>query len=140
MKSDILLLKVSWFFLTQIFIGCDNAKQDQPAKQFVDISARNIEVKKKIEEINQSLSKAVIANDYETQLKYFSEDAVIEPPPGPTVKGKSEIRKGFEKNRLENVTFHSHSATTQDLWVCGDRVHEKGKWGWLRVQINQKLQ
>jgi ketosteroid isomerase-like protein len=133
MKSTAAVLVLNSLFLGHVFIGCDNARQNQPVTQPTTIQAKDIEVRKTIEEIGQLLSKAVIAKDYETQLKYFSENAVIEPPFGPAVKGKKEIQRGVDQNSTDSVTFHSYNTTIEDLWVCGDKVYDKGKWGMSRT-------
>jgi ketosteroid isomerase-like protein len=117
----------------QILLGCKDARQRQPAEGSVTAKVKDSEVRKTIEEISTLLSKASIANDYETQLKYFTEDAVIEPPLGPAVKGKMEIRKGFGQNIKDSIIVHSHNTTIEELWVCGDKVYDRGKWGLSRT-------
>jgi len=77
-------------------------------------------------------------NDYDTQLKYFSENAIIVPPLGPVLQGRSDIGEGFEKNAKDNVVVHSFNATIEDFWVCGDRVYERGKWAMAQSSKKSK--
>jgi len=129
MKSNSVILLLSSFVLGQMLGGCDKPKHDELATQSVTVNAKDDDVRKTIERISDLLSKAALENDFETQLKYFTEDAIINPPLGPEVRGKAEIRKGFEKSREVGYTVHSHNTTARDLWVCGNRVYERGKWG-----------
>ncbi|MBK8944071.1 MAG: hypothetical protein IPM32_02265 [Ignavibacteriae bacterium] len=82
----------------------------------------------RIEQITIELNKAVIENDYETQLKYFTNNAVIAPPLGPKLEGKKAIKKAYEKNIDDNVVIHSFNAKIEDMWSCDDRIYEKGTW------------
>jgi ketosteroid isomerase-like protein len=129
MKTDLVILLLSSFILGQMLGGCDRSRHDEPAAQSLTADAKDHDVRKAIESISDLLSKAALENDFETQLKYFTEDAIINPPLGPEAKGKAEIRKGFGKSREVGYAVHSHNTTTRDLWVCGDRVYERGKWG-----------
>lgn len=119
--------------LGYLLLGCENTRQDRTTQESVAAQVKDGEVRKAIEDINTLLSKAVIANEYETQLKYFTEDAVIEPPLGPALKGKMDIRKGFGENVKDSIIVRSHDTTIEELWVCGDKVYETGKWGMSRT-------
>lgn len=115
-------------FLSILFISCYNKQDNQTADKNNSVQFNDIEIRSKIDKITQVLNKAVLENDYETQLKYFTEEAIIAPPIGSVVRGKKAIKDGFDKNVKENVVLHSFNATIEDLWVCGDRVYERGKW------------
>lgn len=115
-------------FLSILFISCNNKQDNQTADKINNVPFNDLEIKSKIDKITQALNKAVLENDYETQLKYFTEEAIIAPPIGSVIRGKNAIKDGFDKNVKENVVLHSFNATIEDLWVCGDRVYERGKW------------
>jgi ketosteroid isomerase-like protein len=71
---------------------------------------------------------ALLPGDYPTQLRYFTDDAIIAPPLGPLVKGKSSIKEGFERNVRDGVVVLSFNATMEDFWTCGRHVYERGSW------------
>jgi len=138
MKLFAKLFLLCSFLVSILFISCNN-KQDSQASNIIDkISINDLDVRKKIDEINNLFNKAVLAGDYETQLKYFTENAIIAPPIGPVAEGKSAIKEGYEKNMKMNVVFHSFNSTTEDFWVCGDRVYERGKWAFSQSSIKSK--
>jgi hypothetical protein len=95
MKANLVILLLSSFFLGQMLGGCDRSRHNEPGTQYVTISAKDNDVRKAIERTSDLMSKAVIEDDFDTQLKYFTEEAIINPPLGPEVRGKAEIRKGF---------------------------------------------
>lgn len=127
MKLSKILVLFS-FLISILFISCDNKQDNQTTDKSNNLKINDSDIKSKIEKITQILNKAVLSGDYETQLKYFTEDAIIAPPIGPVIKGKNAIRDGFDRNAKENVVLHSFNATIEDLWVCGDRVYERGTW------------
>jgi uncharacterized protein (TIGR02246 family) len=51
----------------------------------------------KINEINQTATKAALARDFETWAALFLDDAVVNPPNEPAVKGRAAIRAWLEK-------------------------------------------
>jgi ketosteroid isomerase-like protein len=129
MKTSLVILWVASFILCQTLAGCQKPTNDKAVPPSANVQTRDDDVRKKIERISDLLSKAALENDFDAQLKYFTEDAIINPVLGPEVRGKAEIRKGFEKSRKAGYAVHSHNTTTRDIWVCGDRVYERGKWG-----------
>ncbi|MFH0736717.1 MAG: hypothetical protein V1773_19360 [bacterium] len=114
-----------------LLIGCDNIKEPTPIQKPVSGLNNEEEIIDKIEKTNQLLNKAVLDGDYETQLKYFTQNAIIDPPLDPEIKGKNNLRASFEKNKKENVIFHSFSGTIKNYWVCGNKVYETGQWSLL---------
>jgi len=52
---------------------------------------------RKINEINQTAMKAALAKDFETWAALFLDDAVVNPPNEPAVKGRAAIRAWLEK-------------------------------------------
>jgi len=138
MKLFNILFLLCFFLISLLFIGCNNQQDNQTVDKINNVPINDLEVRKKIDEINDLLNKAVLAGDYETQLKYFTESAIIAPPIGPVAEGKSAIKDGYEKNVKMKVVFHSFNVTTVDLWVCGDRVYERGKWAFSQSSIKSK--
>ena len=91
MKSQPVIVLLSSIILGQTLGGCDKPVLDQAAPPSATVQTKDDEVRKRIERISDLLSKAALENDFETQLKYFTEDAIINPPLGPEVRGKAEI-------------------------------------------------
>jgi len=87
------------------------------------------DVRAKLTEINRKIENAVLQGDYDTQLSCFANDVIIDHPLEPPVSGKDALRAQFDRNRNEGLKYHSFSGTVEDLWVCGDRVYERGTWG-----------
>lgn len=116
------------FLISILFISCNNKQDSQAFNKIKNVPISDLEIKDKIEKITEILNKAILNNDYETQLKYFTESAIIAPPIGPVAEGKGAIKEGYEKNKKMNLVVHSFNGTIEDLWVCGDRVYERGKW------------
>jgi ketosteroid isomerase-like protein len=134
-KTLILILPV----LTIALVNCESTKNARPINKTINVSGNELEIKKKIEKITQSINKAVLENDYDTQLKYFTENAIIVPPLGPVANGKNAIKDGFERNIKENVVVHSFNATIEDLWVSDNRVYERGKWAMAQSTSRSKI-
>lgn len=86
-------------------------------------------VQHKLEEIGQILNKATLEGDYETLLKYHTDDAIIKADMRPAIKGKSALREEFEKNKKAGARVHSFSTATEAMWICGDEVYERGTFG-----------
>ena len=87
------------------------------------------QVQKKLEEISQILNKATLEGDYETLLSCHTDDAIIKPDFSPAIKGKRALREQYEKNKREGGKIHSFSATTEDMWIRGDEIYERGTFG-----------
>ena len=87
------------------------------------------EIRQKLEGINRTMERAELENDYSTQLKYFTDDIMIDHPLEPPLRGKESLKARYERNQKEGVKYHSVSSTMEDLWVSGDRVYERGTWG-----------
>ncbi|MFH0733165.1 MAG: DUF4440 domain-containing protein [bacterium] len=138
MKLFTKIFVLSTLLISILFISCNNKQGKQTVDKNNNIPMNDLEVRKKIDGINNLLNKAVLAGDYETQLKYFTENAIVVPPIGPIAEGKSAIKDGYEKNIKMNVVFHSFNITTEDFWVCGDRVYERGKWAFSQSSIKSK--
>lgn len=52
---------------------------------------------RKLDEVSQTAVKAALAKDFETWAALFLDDAVVNPPNEPAVKGRAAIRAWLEK-------------------------------------------
>jgi ketosteroid isomerase-like protein len=101
----------------------DNQKQSAAAEG--DLK----EIRATITQISQRMEQAVLANDYETQLSFMADDVIIDPPLEPPIRGKAAVQERNARAQQEGVKFRSFSGATEDLWVSGNRVYERGTWG-----------
>lgn len=125
-KSFLLLVLISF---TLVFISCD--KKDNPSQnnQVKNDSTTTSSPEKILKEINEQLQKAVLENDYETQLKFYTEDAVCVPIFHSALKGKSEIRQAYMEQKKKGVKFHSFNANINKIWKCDNEIYEYGTFG-----------
>jgi ketosteroid isomerase-like protein len=137
MKTNSTLAGFLLFSLALLTVSCEEIAWKRPKEQPegskpgqpLVITDSIGEVRKQIEEINQLLEIAILQGDYETQLSYFTDDVMIDPPVQPVVTGRKAIRDGYEINKKDSVVYNAFDATTEDLWVCNDKVYERGSWG-----------
>jgi ketosteroid isomerase-like protein len=127
MKPRLLVPLLPVFLLSLHLATCgqkqEELKQTSPAQS--DIK----EIRATIDQINKRGEEAILANDFDTQLSFFTDDIVIDPPLEPPIKGKAAVRERQAVGQREGMKYHSFSGTTEDLWVCGDKVYERGTWG-----------
>jgi len=116
------------FILVFLFTSCENQNTPKEVKEIVAVDTTNT-LRAKIESINSSLNKAMLAGDYETMLKYYTEDIIVSPGLNPTAKGKAAIRESYEKYKKMQVKYHSFDGTIEDIWESGDKVYERGTFG-----------
>lgn len=109
------------------FLTCGQKQADQ--KQNYAAQSDLQEIRATIEQINKKMEKAALANDFATQLFYFTDDILIDHPLEPPIRGKAAIQERQSRGRREGVQYRSFSGTTEDLWACGERVYERGTWG-----------
>lgn len=109
----ILLTLALMLLLSQAFYAQDNLEN----------------VQKKLAEISQILNKATLEGDYETLINCHTDDAIVKPDFVPAIKGKRALREQYEKNKKAGAKIHSFSATTEDMWIRGDEVYERGTFG-----------
>ena len=94
-------------------------------------NAQNLSKEKnqKLDEIASLLDRAMIDGDYDTILKYNTDDIVIMPGFSPSIKGKTGLEKAYEKNKKDGLKYHSFSGTPEKRWVCGNEIYEYGTFG-----------
>ena len=116
------------FALIFSFISCETQNTPKEIKDNVTVDTSKT-LRSMVEKINDVLDKAMLEGDYETLLKYYTEDIIVSPGMNPTVRGKEALKEAYEKNRKKELKFHSFSGTIEDLWDCGEKVYERGKFG-----------
>ena len=102
MKSinNILLL----LFLILSFISCNNpgeeSKENVQQEKITDL--QDGDFKSTLKEINSVLDQAVLDGDYETLLKYYTDDVILMPSFEPAIRGKNDLREKYKKNKEYN--------------------------------------
>jgi ketosteroid isomerase-like protein len=87
------------------------------------------EAVKQTKEINRIIEKAVKESDYETVLKYHTEDVIIKPDFVEAIKGKAELREQYRQNKKIGLKIHAYDGVVEAMWICGDKVYERGIFG-----------
>lgn len=84
------------------------------------------ELIKKIESLNKEFSKAVLANDFDGQLKFYTEDAYLLPNYEKMMIGKKEMRLANEKVKQAPPKMLSFNLYTKDITQSGKFIVEIG--------------
>ncbi len=87
------------------------------------------DIRASLEAINKKMELAVLAGSYETQASMFTDDMIIDTPFDPPIRGKNAFLAQGQRARREGMKYHSFSGTVEDIWMCGDKVYERGTWG-----------
>jgi ketosteroid isomerase-like protein len=113
----------------------EKPKEDiQAAKTETD---RPSDFKARLEAANRELEKAALNGEYETILRYYTDDVVLAPEFHQLVRGKAAVRELYQKMRELGVRYHSFNASAEEISVCGREVIEYGTFG-LSVSSREK--
>lgn len=78
----------------------------------------------KINEVTEAFLKAALAKDWATVAALYTDDAVLNPPNEPAVKGRAAIRIWMEK--FPSITdFKASNVTVEG---CDDRAYVRGTY------------
>jgi ketosteroid isomerase-like protein len=127
MKPRLLVLQPLILLLSLSLVTCSQKKED--LKQSGPIQSDLKEVQTTIAQISLKMQQAVLENDFATQLSFLTDDILIDSPLEPPIKGKAALQEGEARAQKEGMKYRSFSGTTEDLWLCGDKVYERGTWG-----------
>jgi ketosteroid isomerase-like protein len=123
MKSINFLKSLLLFILIVAFISCENKKEEtKTVKQFSNLE----EV---LKETNQKIEKAIFESDYETLLKFYTDDVVFMPNFHSVLRGKSAVRESYEEQQKAKVKIHSFNARIDKIWSHGNEIFEYGTFG-----------
>jgi len=122
-SAAIIIIIVSFLF------SCKNPDLRTEVKAKSEKADDNPDILQKINNINAILGKAVRTYDYETIIKYHTDDAIISPGLGPSIQGKEAMRKSYTENKKMEVVYHSFETNNIALWESGDKVYERGTYG-----------
>jgi len=125
--STILLITI----LIILLISCNNPGEEskENLQQEKKVVLENADFKSTLQEINKVLDKAVLDGDYETILKYYTDDVILMPSFEPAIRGKDALREEYKKNKKAGVKYHAFNGKPEKMWACGNEVFEYGKFG-----------
>ncbi|UCH65449.1 MAG: hypothetical protein JSW63_12730 [Ignavibacterium sp.] len=129
MKLTIIFLPLA--FLAILFSSCDSPKNESKIniEQETKAGLMDDDFKSTLKEINQVMDKAILDGDYETLLKYYTDDVIVMPIFEPAIRGKKELREAYKKNKKAGVKYHAFNGNPEEMWSCGKEVFEYGKFG-----------
>ena len=105
----------SILLILAVFISC------QPQQ---DINV----LQSQVDEINKTITKAMLEGDFESILKLYTNDAISLPSYEPMIKGIEALKAQNEKQKEMPMNMKSFSLSTTDLWVSGNFVVEIGTY------------
>ncbi len=129
MKFAIKILPLTFLFV--FLLSCNNSREEStinPQQQKL-IDSLDEDFKSTLQKINGVMDKAVLDGDYETLLKYYTDDVVVMPIFEPPIRGKNALREAYKKNKKAGVKYHAFNAMPEKIWSCGKEVFEYGKFG-----------
>lgn len=126
MKKGNLFIRLSLCILVFALISCNNLKENKQEKNEITKPSNFGDV---LKEINLQIEDAVLKGDYETVLKFYTDDVILVPNSQPSLKGKSAVRESYLKQVKAGVRFHSFNARADKIWECGNEVYEYGTYG-----------
>jgi len=113
------------------FISCNNPKDESTKnpQQEKNAELQDDDFKLILQGINSVLDTAVLNGDYETILKYYTNDVILVPSFEPAIRGKDAIREEYKKNKKAGVKYHAFNGKPEKVWASGDEVYEYGTYG-----------
>jgi len=125
--TKILLL----ILLLYSFISCNNPTDESTvnAKQEKNAALQDGDFKSTLQGIRSVLDKAILDSDYETILKYHTDDVIIMANFRPAINGKKEMREQYKKDKKAGVKLHAFNGKPDKMWEIDNEVYEYGTYG-----------
>jgi ketosteroid isomerase-like protein len=82
-----------------------------------------------LKRINNILTKAILDGDYETVLKYYTEDVIIMPDFMSAIRGIDALEKQYREDQKKGIIYHSFSGTAEKRWQHDNEIYETGSFG-----------
>ena len=83
---------------------------------------------KEVTALGDALTKALLADDVETMLGMYAEDAISLPNFSPRMDGLAEFKAHHEQMAAAGIKIRSFESEPTDVWECGNQVIEIGKY------------
>ncbi len=81
---------------------------------------------KELEALGDSLAEAMLADDLDTMLGMYTQDAISLPNYGPRMDGIEAFKQSHEQMAASGMKIVSFTSDPTDAWECGDQVIEIG--------------
>jgi ketosteroid isomerase-like protein len=81
-----------------------------------------------VDVINDEIVKAILQNDSEGPLKFYTEDLVSLPSYQPMIKGMDALKAEAEKQKEMPMNMKTFNMNSTDLWASGKFVVEIGTY------------
>ena len=91
-------------------------------------SAAPNDLMNEVEAIGDALAEAMVANDMDTMLAMYTDDAISLPNYGPRMDGIEAFRQHHAQMAAAGVSVRSFTSKPTEVWGCGDQVIEIGTY------------
>jgi len=81
-----------------------------------------------VTELGDALAEAMLANDVETMLDMYAEDAISLPNYSPRMQGKDAFREHHAQMSAAGMKIISFESEPTDVWQAGNQVIEIGHY------------
>jgi uncharacterized protein (TIGR02246 family) len=92
------------------------------------VFSQDMDLKKQIEETNKEMLKAVMDEDMEAALSFYTDDAISLPSYEPMIKGKAAIKEHNMKSHEAGFKMNSMTLNTLEVLSAGDLAYEIGTY------------
>jgi uncharacterized protein (TIGR02246 family) len=83
---------------------------------------------KEVKALGDALAEAMLANDVETMLSMYAEDAISLPNYSPRMDGKDAFRQHHAEMSSAGIKIKSFESEPTDVWEAGNQVIEIGHY------------
>lgn len=133
-KFSFTLIVILLFILCSSCDGIKNSNREKAKPKFESLEEKDIA--KSLSEINSIMERAALEGDFDTILKYYTDDVVLLPAFKPALKGIAAVKESYDKNKKEGTKYHSFDATTEKIWLCDNQIFQYGTYG-FSVSTNE---
>jgi ketosteroid isomerase-like protein len=92
------------------------------------VFSQDTDLKAKMQEMNNTMVKAMLADDMETSLSFYADDAISLPSYEPMIKGKAAIKEHAKKSHEAGFKMNDMTLNTMDAWSDGGLAFEIGTY------------
>ena len=85
-------------------------------------------LEKEVAAIGDALAEAMVANDVDTLLAMYADDAISLPNYSPRMDGVETFRQHHAQMSAAGMKVNSFTSEPTDVWGCGDQVIEIGTY------------
>ena len=86
------------------------------------------ELMQEVKTFGEAVTKAMLAEDVDSMLNMYTDDAISLPNFGPRMDGKEEMKKHHEQMAAMGMKITSFDSEPTEVWQAGDQVIEVGTY------------